>query len=81
MYDFYCPSQPLPLLQIEPSVPGFLPMNIALVTLQCLHVFWFVLILKAVKKFVDGGSTPDDVREHDDDRGNGSHEDTQKKAS
>ena len=58
-------------------------MNIALVTLQCLHVFWFVLILKAVKKFVDGGSTkaPDDVREHDDDRGDGSHGDTQKKSN
>ena len=33
-------------MQIEPSVPGFAPMNGALLVLQCLHVFWFTLIIK-----------------------------------
>ena len=32
-------------MQVEPSIPGFGAMNAALVVLQCLHVFWFVLIL------------------------------------
>lgn len=52
-------------MQIEPTVPGFLPMNVALVILQCLHVFWFWLVLKAVRKFVVAGGA-DDVRENSD---------------
>jgi len=43
------------------GVPGFTAMNVALVVLQLLHVFWFYLILKVVKKFLAGNL--DDVRE------------------
>ena len=40
----------LPQMQVKPSVPpGFTAMNIALVILQLLHVFWFWLVLKAVR--------------------------------
>ena len=39
-----------------------------LVTLQCLHVFWFGLVLQAAKGFIAGGGTgsPDDVREQEE---------------
>jgi len=45
-------------------VPGFSAMNVALVILQLLHVFWFYLVLKVVKKFLRGNL--DDVREDGD---------------
>ena len=56
--------RPQEAMQIEPQVPGFLPMNVALVMLQALHVFWFWLVIKAVSRFVSTG--PDDLREDED---------------
>ena len=54
-------------MQLEPPVPGFGAMNVSLVVLQCLHVFWFGLILRAVGSFAAGsGGAPDDPREDDD---------------
>ena len=50
-------------MQLEPPVPGFGAMNVSLVVLQCLHVFWFGLILRAVGSFAAGS---DDPREDDD---------------
>jgi hypothetical protein len=57
-------------MQIDPSVPGFTAMNIALVVLQALHVFWFGLVLQATKSFIAGGGqgSPDDVREDGDEK-------------
>jgi ceramide synthetase len=37
-----------------------------LVGLQCLHVFWFALILKMVWKLLSVGNCGSDVRESDD---------------
>jgi len=52
-------------MQIDPPVPGFLPMNVALVILQCLHIFWFYLIVQAVKRQFASGNL-EDVREDED---------------
>lgn len=52
-------------MQVVPRIFGFTPMNCALVILQCLHVFWFVLIVKAVQKQIMGGGL-DDIREVED---------------
>ena len=37
-------------------MPGFTAMNVALVILQCLHVFWFGLIPAMVILFICGGA-------------------------
>lgn len=61
------PSGYWELLQMEPmngNVPCFLPMNCALVVLQCLHVFWFVLLVKAIKRQILVG-TVNDQRENE----------------
>jgi len=61
------PSGYWELLQMEPmngNVPCFIPMNVALVVLQCLHVFWFVLLVKAIKRQIMVG-TVNDQREDD----------------
>ena len=59
-----CPPSYWEAMQVEPTIPGFTPMNVALVILQCLHVFWFVLIVRAVNKVVKGGGV-EDTRETD----------------
>jgi len=61
------PSGYWELLQMESmngNVPCFIPMNVALVVLQCLHVFWFVLLVKAIKRQIMVG-TVNDQREDD----------------
>jgi len=56
-------------MQVEPQIPGLIPMNIALCILQALHVFWFFLIIKAVKKQFSSGDLSD-IREDEEDDAN-----------
>jgi hypothetical protein len=51
-------------VQVVPPIPGIVPMNCALAVLQCLHIFWFGLILKAVARFI-WADRLEDVREDD----------------
>jgi hypothetical protein len=54
------PSGYWELMQVEPSVPAFTAMNAALIVLQFLHVFWFVLLVKAIKRQIMDGTVHDD---------------------
>ena len=51
-------------LQLKPvfggrTLPGWGAMNASLVVLQCLHVFWFGLIMKAAKRKIFKGELAD----------------------
>jgi hypothetical protein len=62
---------------MNPLVPGFSAMNAALLVLQCLHVFWFTLIVKAVYLQITVGVV-EDMRE-DEDGGEGQTKKLKKK--
>lgn len=47
--------------------PGYWVFASLLVSLQCLHVFWFYLILKMIVKILAKGEVEKDVRSDDDD--------------
>jgi len=60
------PSGYYEAMQVEPPIPGFGPMNGALVVLQCLHIFWFYLIVIAVWKQIVTGDLEDQREDKQD---------------